>query len=147
MATTDISFRTFFNDIRIVVESAGLKLSPSMFSIQSTPKTIIDLAFCLDIQTQDSEKYRCGVNDMMRVSHAVTIRFSKKLKPLDQFSSQLEAVDSEELIIGKMMSRTNLPNARVLWKSTKRAITTSREYLIVEMLFDIEHDWSFISLE
>ena len=147
MAATDISLRTFINQAKIIIESAGLRLSPSIFTIQATPKTIIDLAFCIDIQTQDTGKYRCGGDDRVRVSHSLTIRFAKKLKPLDQFSSQLDALDNEEIIIGKMISRTNMPDARVLWKSTKRAVTTSREYLIVEILFDVEHDWSFISLE
>lgn len=146
MATTDISFRVFVNKIKLIVESAGLRLCPSIFTIQAVPKTLIDLSFCVDIQSQDTNKYRVGSDELVRISHAVTVRFAKKLKPLDQFESQLDSMDNEETIISKLIDRTNLPDFRVNWKSTRRTITNSREYLLVEILFDVEHDWSFHTL-
>jgi hypothetical protein len=128
------------------MEAAGFKLSPSIFTVGATPKTILDLAFCIDIQTEDTGKYRNGGDEMARVSHTLTIRFAKKLLPLDQFKSQLEAMDSEEVIMAKLMERANFPDCRILYKNTKRVVTSSREYLVVEMIFDCEHDWSWQAL-
>ena len=143
-ASSDLTFRVFVNKVKSVAESSGLKLSQSIFSISNIPKTIMDLGFCIDLQTQDTGKYR-GYDERIRISHRLTILFAKKIKPLDQFTSQLESLDIEEKVIASLSDRNNFPDAIIDWKSTRRTIVSSREYQIVEIAFDCESDWSFAS--
>jgi hypothetical protein len=146
MAASDLTLRNFIMQVKSCIESSGLKLSPSIFSIQTTPLTILADSFCLDIQTADTGKYRNGYQETARVNNRLTVRVAKKLKPLDQFESQLAYLEAEEKVMAKMMERSNFPDILVTYRETRRQLTSSREYMIIEILFDCELDWSWASL-
>ena len=143
MADSDLHIFTFVAKMRNVLETSGLKTSHALFSPTMMPKTVADGCFCLDIQTKDTGKYRNGGAEQARVVNTVLVKLAKKIKPLDQFTSQMEYLASEETVMKVMMKRSNFPDALVNWTSTKRTLTNSKEYMVIEMSFDCEHDWQW----
>lgn len=120
-----------------------LKMSPSMFSASSLPKTLVDNSFVLDLQSKDNGIYRNGYEGILRMEHTLKISVVKVLKPLDQFTSYLAGLDLEEKVIKTMNNPNKFDFERVLWVSTTRTVTPTREHLILDFLFSVEHDYDF----
>lgn len=139
---TNPSLRVWLGSIKLLLESTGLKLSPAPFSVQATPKGLIDASFCLDLQTSNTGKYR-EADELIRISHSLTVRVAKLVKPMDQFTSQLDGLDMEAKIIAVLMHRSNIPDAVVYYESTSRTLTTAREHILTDIRFRIEMDWSW----
>jgi len=70
----------------------------------------------------------------------------KQIKPMAQFQSLLDAGDVEERMMAAMLRRSNLPYAVVKWLGTQRTPTASREYLVIEVSFTLECDWTWSGL-
>lgn len=146
MAVSDVTLRDWLATVKGRVEECGLRLSPAAFNAAATPKGLIDLSFVLDLQSRDTQKYRTGSDEMVRIEHTLTVSFAKIVKPADQFDSQLAALDTEEKIIAVLVDRAQMPYTLARWVGTKRALTSSREHIITDITFALEHDWSFSQL-
>jgi hypothetical protein len=132
--------------VKTLVEGQGLTLAPAIFTTSATPKRMIDASFVLDVQSRNTGKYATASDELVRMGHTLTVRFARTLSPVAQFTTQLEAVDITERLIAALVRRANLPDCRVDWQATRQALTPSREILVVEVVFDVEHDWTFQTL-
>jgi hypothetical protein len=138
---TSLSLRTVLTQVRDLLVGDGLKMSPALFSAQATPKSLLDSSFALDLQSVDTGLYREGWEQTVRMAHVLKVSIAKQVKPLDQFTSLVDAVDIEERVI-KLVQNAGMFD-RIHWTDTKRSPTPSREYLILDISFHLEHDWSF----
>ena len=142
----DLTLRGLLTQVDSVLSSTGLKRSPSLFSANDLPKTLVDNSYCLGIQSADTQLYREGGEESARVVHQLTLSVLKQIKPMAQFQSLLDAGDVEERMMAAMLKRSNLPYAVVKWISTQRTPTPSREYLLIESVYSLECDWSWSGL-
>ena len=143
MSTTQ---RAWLEAVSSLIEGAGLTRAPAIFTASATPSRMIDRSFVVEVQSRDTDKYACASDELIRMGRTLTVRFCRTLSPAAQFESQLDAADIEERLIAKLVRRANLPDSRVQWTSTRSSLTPSREHLIIEVVFDVEHDWSFSTL-
>lgn len=143
----DLTIRELLTQIDRVLVNTGLKRSPALFSINDQPKTLVDNAFTLDVQTVDSRLFREGGEESARVIHTVTVSILKQLRPMAQFDSLCAAGDIEERVMAALLKRSNLPFVVVRWTQTQRTPAESREYLVLAMQFELEHDWSWSQLQ
>ena len=142
----DLTLRGLLTQVDSVLSGTGLKRSPSLFSANDLPKTLVDNSYCLGIQSADTQLYREGGEESARVVHQLTLSVLKQIKPMAQFQSLLDAGDVEERMMAAMLKRSNLPYAVVKWISTQRTPTPSREYLLIESIYSLECDWSWSGL-
>lgn len=133
------TLRMWLEAVRDTGIAAGFKLSPAPFAVSRMPRTLEDLAFCIDVQSENTGEYRDD-DYLVRARHTLTFRVAKKVKPLDQFDSLLGAADIEAALNDKMLPRSALPDSVVTWKGTTRTLTASGEHLIVELRYHCDVD-------
>jgi len=147
VATSDASawsLVTLLTQLDAVLTGPGLlKRAPSLFSASAVPKGCADTHYALDLSSRDTGEYRNGQDDVMRAEHTLVVSVLKSVKPLDQWHSMLEAVALEELVMGAMLDRSNLPAVVVSWAGTTRTPAASREWLVLELTFILRTDWSW----
>lgn len=143
----DLTIRELLTQVDRVLVNAGLKRSPALFSVNDQPKTLVDNAFALDLQTSDTQLFREGGEESARVVHQLTVSVLKQVRPMAQFDSLCAAGDVEERVMAAMLKRSNLPYVVVRWTQTQRTPSDSREYLVLAMTFALEHDWSWSQLQ
>lgn len=143
----DLTIRELLTQVDRVLVNAGLKRSPALFSVNDQPKTLVDNAFALDLQTSDTQLFREGGEESARVVHQLTVSVLKQVRPMAQFESLCAAGDVEERVMAAMLKRSNLPYVVVRWTQTQRTPSDSREYLVLAMTFALEHDWSWSQLQ
>ena len=143
----DLTIRELLTQVDRVLVNAGLKRSPALFSVNDQPKTLVDNAFALDLQTSDTQLFREGGEESARVVHQLTVSVLKQVRPMAQFDSLCAAGDVEERVMAAMLKRSNLPYVVVRWTQTQRTPSDSREYLVLAMTFVLEHDWSWSQLQ
>lgn len=143
----DLTIRELLTQVDRVLVNAGLKRSPALFSVNDQPKTLVDNAFALDLQTVDSQLFREGGEESARVVHTLTVSILKQIRPMAQFDSLCAAGDIEERVMACLLKRSNLPFVVVRWLQTARTPSESREYLVLGMQFSLEHDWSWYQLQ
>lgn len=139
----DQTLRGLLTKVDAVLSATGLKRSPGLFTAGDLPKSLADNSYCMAIQTLDTNLYREGGEDSARVLHTLTLSVLKQIKPMAQFESLLAAGDIEEKMMAAMLRRSNIPYAVVKWVSTQRTPTAAREYLILDVIFTLECDWSW----
>ena len=142
----DHTLRSLLTQVDAVLCGTGLKRSPALFSAGDLPKSLVDNSYCMAIQSADTQLYREGGEDSARVVHELKLSVLKQIRPMAQFESLLAAGDIEERIMAVMLRRSNLPYAVVKWLNTQRTPTPSREYMILEVTFTLECDWSWSGL-
>ena len=139
----DQTLRGLLTQVDAVLSGTGLRRSPSLFSANDLPKTLVDNAYCMAIQSADTQLFREGGEDSARVLHTLTLSVLKQIKPMAQFESLLAAGDIEERLMSVMLRRSNLPYAVVKWLGTQRTPTASREMLVLDLTFQLECDWTY----
>jgi len=142
----DHTLRSLLTQVDSVLCGTGLKRSPALFSAGDLPKSLVDNSYCMAIQSADTQLYREGGEDSARVVHELKLSVLKQIRPMAQFESLLAAGDIEERIMAVMLRRSNLPYAVVKWLNTQRTPTPSREYLVLDVTFTLECDWSWSGL-
>lgn len=140
-----LTLRTWLESVSSLVEGAGLTRAPGIFTASATPKRMIDASFVLDVQSRNTGRYS-GAGELIRMGHTLTVRFARTLSPTAQFDSQLAAMDTAEQVIAKLTRRSSLPDCVVEWSSTRPTLTPSREHVVVDVVFDVEHDWTYSTL-
>lgn len=134
------SLRDWLVEVRTLIESAGLKLAPAPFTATVVTQQLTDMSFSLDVQSQNTGKYRDD-DFLVRAKHRLKVSIVKKVRPLDQFESILMAADIEAGLHEKMLPRSALPDTVVTWIDTKRTLTSNREHMILEMSYDCDVDF------
>lgn len=142
----DQTLRGLLTTVDAVLSATGLKRAPGLFSAGDLPKSLADNSYCMAIGSADTNLYREGGEDSARVIHTLILSVLKQIKPMAQFESLLAAGDIEERIMAAMLRRSHIPYAVVKWVSTQRTPTTAREYLVLEVTFTLECDWSWSGL-
>ena len=127
-------------------------LSETIFSADSLPTSRIPdrrggnlSAFCFEMQTANTDKFNDSPYSeagwFTRVAHTLTVRIAFKVSPKDQFASQVQSFEREEYAMFIVQRPTTLPACRVLYRSTARRLSESREFIITDIVFDVEHSW------
>lgn len=127
-------------EVKNLVESAGFVLSPAPFSVSAMPKGLLDMAFVIDVQSENTGQYRSD-DYLVRARHTLKISVMKRIKPLDQWSSLLDAATIETSLHDKLLPRSALPDTVVTWDSTRRTLTPSREQMVVDVTYLCDVDF------
>lgn len=120
---------------------SGLSHSKQLIDAAFVPQTSMNRRFSVDIQSSNTEKYRDS--NRQRLEHLVTVSVLFRINPLDQWTSYKSALDTEELIVEKLLDQSQMPAYRGRFRETSRELTGSREYLLTRIVFSVEHSHSF----
>jgi hypothetical protein len=90
------------------------------------------------MQSSNSLKFRERSPGHIRYDHELTVGILGRIKPLKQLDSYTKLVNIEETVITVLLTQLKMPLYRVQYVRTKRTITASGEYLLLELLFSIE---------
>ena len=127
-----------------LVTVPGLVASPLPFDVSHLPETLMGRAFCIDIQSQNTDAARDRAT--MLVEHAVTVRVVYTIAPLGGWAKTLRrALDDELDILDAFMSQTNFPTYRVKYAGSDRALSDTREHMVVGLSFSFLHAISVTS--
>lgn len=96
--------------------------------------------FWIDIQSADSEKVRQKTH--IRMAHAVTVSILMSIKPKQQFTSYKSSLDVEGKVIDTLMDQTTLASQRTLWLSTDREFVNNGKHVRLDIIFDIEDNYT-----
>jgi hypothetical protein len=133
----------------LIEDKTSLNHSPIIIDSRMDTNPSLDSKFTLDFQTRNTDKLRDRAGKHARLSHTLSVRFLKRIVMNQQFQSQVDALTIEESVILAMMSTTSLPDTlqpvRVSYRQTSRLLTPSREYMVVQIDFDIEQDIALAS--
>ncbi len=133
-----MSIGDVLDDAKTAIESLALTLSPTAINARNIPNSLADLVFSLSMQSTNSKKFRERSPGHIRYDHDLEVALLGRIKPLDQFTSYTALVNTEESIIVALMTQLKMPLYRVEYTRTRRTLTTSGEYLLLEILFSVE---------
>lgn len=140
----DLTLGLLFDGVVAAVEGVddGLHLSTTIIDPRTGPQTQMDRVFTVEMQSRNSKKYRDHADGEMRMANTVTVRAAHRVNPKAQAVTQKAAyVDEQNVIIALMtVEASPLCNARVAYDRTKRALTAENEWLLTDILFDLEFD-------
>lgn len=140
---SNMTLRRMLVEVTNVINTTGLTVSPLLYTVTQTPKTKLDQVYTLNLVSRDTQKYRNGFENILRMEHELTVSVLKLIKPNDQFESQLDAFDLQEKIIVALSQAEAFSDARVDWISTTPHLSSNKEHIIMDMIFKIEMDWSW----
>jgi len=134
-------FSEVINDTSaVIVEKTTLKASPVLFDARQLPSSLAGNCFCLDIQSKNTNKLRD--RNRIRIDHVLRVQMLHRIRPNEQVATQREALEDEERIIDAMVKLTTMPEARVLYRLSLRALVASREFLVTTIEFSVEDTWT-----
>ena len=122
----------------------GLERSPMILDPRATPQTRLHKVFSVDAQTVNTGKYRDAPDRRMRLDSELTVRLVHRLHPQDQQATQQEAWADEQTAIQAVLTDTRAPfgEVRRLYRSTRRTLDPTREWLFTDVVFSLEYDLS-----
>lgn len=134
-------FRTMssaLTDVEVAITAAtGMKKAPGLITLDSVPSThVVDMYSC---ELQSKNTGREGDRVALRASHDLTVRFVNKINPNRASDDYKAALEREEKLIRALMVQSAIPAIRTSWLSTRRTPTSTREHLVTECLFNLEH--------
>ena len=132
----------YHNLKNVIKDNTGMSISEILFEIKSNPAQKIDKVFCIEFQTDNSDKDRGSLR--YRVSHDVFITFIKRVNEGKQELAYTEALDLEDKLIKCLSLQSNFPSYRMLYRESRRELSTTRENLLVSVRFNIEHSLELI---
>jgi len=133
------TLRQVLESVDSALASQPLKRSAMLFTAQNLPKTFVDCAYCLQVQTKNTGKYREGGEQTQRSLQTITVSLLKQISPMNQFDSLLKLTDIEQGIMAAMCMRSNFPFGVVHHIDTVRTLLPTREYMVVDLHFSLEH--------
>lgn len=136
-----VGFAAVVQAMRKVIESqCGLAMSPKMIDhTGSTPGGLIDDTFSLDVQSENTDKYR--EDSVIRAGHALRVIVARRFNAADELADYIAAMRFEEEIIRALAERVATYDVGVAWRRTERTRSVGGEYLIVTITLYCEHDW------
>ena len=122
-----------------ILLSTDSTLAPQVFDprVNPAPNMADGLSFAIGA-TSNTGNYRD--RGEVRVEHTVTVGFAQQLVMADQYTSTKDALEREERIIAASGQADHTERVRLAYRSTRRALSPSREWLIVEIEFSVIHD-------
>jgi len=141
----DTSFADLFDAIVAEVQGVpgGLSLSKTILSPKTAPQTILHRLFSLEMQTDNTGKFRDAAGARIRMQNVTTVRVAHRMNPKDQTATQRQAFVDESNVIIQMMTteRNPLCYTRIEYTKTVQAIDPSREWLFTDILFSVEFNF------
>ena len=122
---------------RCVVAATSYQQTPGIITVASVPSSRVDGMFSLELQSRNTGREAERV--VLRVAHELTVRFVARVNPAKAPSSYRDALEREERLIRALLVQSAIPSVRTSWTATRRTLTPSREQLVVEVLFSLEH--------
>ena len=124
----------------VIAAQAGLVPSKHIIDHSgNTAGALLNKTFSLDLQTDNTGKFRDDV--AIRMGHDLAVTVVWLLRPSDQTTSQIEALTVEQLVMRAMLEQVATSELRATYVRTSRALSAQREYLILTLTFRLEHDW------
>lgn len=122
----------------------GLGQSTKILDPRTAPATKLHKVFSLDVQTRNTDRYRDRSDRRMRLEATAMLRVAWLLNPKDEASTQRHALRDEDNAVRAVLTslRPPLNECRVLYRSTRRQVGTSREWLFADVTFSVEFDRS-----
>lgn len=127
----------------------GLKRSSQMLDPRTEPATRLNKVFSLDGATRNTGKYRDHRSGQMRLALLLTVRAAWRVNPKDEAATQGAAFDDEDRLVYALQAsaRPGLPSCRILYESTDRTLSPSREWLFADVRFNVEFDRSLLAAD
>lgn len=142
------AMRTLVQDVIDLIEAipfigppAGttLTLSPAAVNSLNIPNLSTEHTFSVTLQTTNTDKFRDrSPSGVTRVGHTLTVSLLCRIFPNNQMEGYLDAIDLEERITAFMLIQSSLPNYRTFYDRTRRTLTSSGEYVLIDIDFDME---------
>ena len=123
-----------------VLTETTAKLAPVIFDARANPRPNHAEGFSFDLSVSRNRVDMYRDQDKVRVQHDLVIAFVQPLNMDEQFESLKAALDREEALIAACGPNLGYSPVRLEYLSTRRALTPSREYLVVQVMFRMEHD-------
>ena len=143
---SSVTLRSMITEVTNTIKGAGFTIAPNLHNLAANPRTVADSSFTLAVQNRDTGKYRNGDSYQgLRMEVMLTVSVLQTIRPNDQYESQLSAFDKQEKIMRAMSEVQALSYIRCDWQSTRPTFSPSREFMIVDMVFKIEMDWTWES--
>jgi len=138
---TDYTFRDALDKIVSAIEAATqLTRGPQIVDPRANPSPVMATQFSIDIPRTSNRELTRGTTPIM-LRHDLIVGFVKQIKMQDQYTSLLEALDTEAQIVAMPGVNTVYGPLRLEYVSTQRTLTPSREYLAVLVTLRIDHDF------
>lgn len=138
--STTLTLRDVLDEVTAAVAVAGLVRAPFLIDARVVPSTGVDRMFSLDLQSSNTGKYRTRNAGLVRAAHTLTVSMLFRLQMSAQYETQAQAAEVEDAVVRGLLDQEALPYARVEWSGTRRSLNPSREYLVVQVEFDVECD-------
>lgn len=136
MSTTQMA--DLLRRLAALVEDAGLRRSPHILDARHAPSTGLDRMFSLDLQTDNTRRYRDA--DESRLQHALTVRYVTQLSMANQWASQLASLEIEEAVATRLVKPGAIHEARITYLRSRRQLNGTRELLYVDLTFEVVAD-------
>jgi len=141
----DTSFADLFDAITEEVKGVpdGLSLSMTILSPKTAPQTRLHRLFSLEMQTDNTGKFRDAAGARIRLQNVTTVRIAHRMNPKDQTATQRQAFVDESNVIIQMMTTERKPlcYTRIEYLKTVQAVDPTREWLFTDIMFSVEFNF------
>ena len=141
MTTTDLSLADALDGVRTLFDAhTTRRLGPQIIDARMNPSPNIEGTYSLAVPaSRNLNRYRD--ENRLRVEHVFEVGFLVRLAMKEQYQSLLLALDGEEEFIAAAGMQADYQPLRLEYVDTARALTQSREYLVVQVRFRFDHDF------
>jgi len=122
-----------------IESNTTLKASVLIGSSRGQANTLNDGHFSISIQSINANQYKDAAS--FRMEETVIIDFVKQLNMVRQFDSQVEALETEEVIISALMNQSNIPTVATFFSGISRTSNNTKEYLVVSLTFTCSYTY------
>lgn len=140
----DLTLGLLFDGVvaAVVGVGDGMHLSTTIIDPREGPQSKLNRVFAVEMRSRNSKKYRDHRDRSMRMANIVTIRTAHRMDPKNQVSTQRLAYVDEQNVIIALMTVAALPlcATTVGYSRTKRWLSDASEWLLTDILFDVEFD-------
>lgn len=142
---SDLGFQDLFDAVVATVEKVpnSLSRSPTILDPRTAPQTILHRLFSVEMQTQNTGKYRDKSGRRIRMENRLTVRTAHRMNPQDQMETQRQAFVDESNVVIQLMTTTDKPicYTRVRYIQTQRQVDPTREWYFTSIILGIEFDF------
>lgn len=127
----------------------GLDRAKKMLDPATDPATRLHKAFSVDLQTDNTGKFRDARQRAMRLVAETTVRVAWRVNPKDEAATQAQALADEDRMVAAVQTDTRVPlcYCRILYRRSRRRLSASREWLFADVVFGVEFDRSLLATD
>lgn len=135
------SLASFLALVKDTIEAqTDLRMSKAVIDHATTTKRpLLDKTFSIDYQTRNTGLYR--ETDMLRLAEDLTVHMVFQIRPSEQFVTLKAASRAEESVMRALQEQIALGGTRCVYTGTRRTKSANLEYLLVDLVHEVEHDW------